>query len=315
MEFTINSPTTWLLAEILSIILLFICVIHASKQEKPSISLLELAGFVLAAGLFENIGVSVNAYDYNLNRIFLFGKAPFAILFFEAVIVYTGLRLVEHLAVPKWLIPLVVGFFATIQDMTIDPSAVFDTYMVNGVQSGRWNWQCMGYEHGFFGIPFFNFSGWVYLVAYYVAFILIGRWVYSRYEKQKLGAAIGYSYPVIAGFLVPLVLVSPITTFLLFGMPFYPMFQRTPELVMMIINLLIPLLILIFYGRLKIKIDMSKDWVILFVPVVLHLWDILIAVVRNIQIAYFPSIVIGGLHILLLVYYYLSNKKLMVATE
>ena len=310
INFAFNSPLTWVLAEVFSVVLLLICTIHAVKREKPAIRLLELYGFVLAAGLFENVGVAANIYDYNLNRFLLFGKVPFAILFFEAVIVYASLLLAERLKLPKWAIPLAVGFFASVQDMTIDPSAVFDTHTLDGVLSGRWNWQNMGYADGLFGIPFFNFSGWLYMVAYYTAFILIGRWLHKKYEDAKYNEWIGIAYPILAGIFVPLALATPINTFLLFVFPFYPLHTRTPELVMMIINLAVPFVLLLLYGKLKYKIDLQKDWVIFFIPVSLHIWDVIIAFFQKIESAYFPSIVIGLLHIGLLGYYYFANQQL-----
>lgn len=304
------TPLTWLLAEILSVALFFLCLVHAAKQDKPGVRMLELSGFILAAGLFENVGVAVGIYDYNLNRMMMFGKVPIAILLFEAVIVYAGFLLAEHLRIPKWALPLVVGFFSSWQDMTVDPSAVFDLYTIDGVVSGRWNWWNMGYENGLFGIPFFNFSGWLYMIAYYSAFILIGRWIATKLEGKKGAKVWDYSYPVLSGLLVTLALGAfPPTRLLLFG-SFTEMHNRTPELVFMIINLAIPALILLFRGGLKKKIAALDFGVIFGVPIALHLWDILIAFARGIEIAYFPSVVVGGLHIALLMYYFISNKKL-----
>ncbi len=47
---------------------------------------------------------------------------------------------------------------------------------------------------------------------------------------------------------------------------------------------------------------------------ILNLEDELLDLVGAIEIAYFPSVVVGGLHIALLMYYLISNKKLPEVT-
>src|ERR1035437_7187330 len=123
-----GTPVTWFLAEILSVVLFVVCLIHASKQKDAVLRILELIAFLLYSGIFETIGVYAKIYDYNLHRIMLIGKVPIEILRFEAVIFYAVLRLAEFLDIPNWGKPFVVGFLASLQDMTTDPSAVFDLY-------------------------------------------------------------------------------------------------------------------------------------------------------------------------------------------
>ncbi|MBI9107795.1 MAG: carotenoid biosynthesis protein [Spirochaetales bacterium] len=300
-----GTPVTWLIAEIFAIIVFFSCITHAAKQDKPAIKIFELFGMIVAAGLYENAGVAAGVYDYSLNRILLFGKVPIAILMFEAAIFYTAFRLTEHLKVPNWGRPFIIGLFAMIQDMTLDPAAVFDLYEIGSKISGRWNW-AIHYEGGLFGIPYFNFSGWFYMMTYYAILISIGRWLYKKYNKK----IIGYSYPVIAGILTPVIIVSPLTTFLLWAMPFFPQYGKTNELVMLLIHCIFALTLLVIYRGIERPLDVKKEWVILAVPIALHLYDIIMAFVLGIKIAYFPVLVIGGIHIAYLSYiYYISKHR------
>ena len=86
-------------------------------------------------------------------RLIMIGVVPLSILMFEAVIFYSALRFAETMNFPKWAIPFVVGILGVLQDMTIDPAAVFDLHLVNGAMEGRWNWTSH-YDKMFFGIPF-----------------------------------------------------------------------------------------------------------------------------------------------------------------
>ncbi len=298
-----GTPITWLLAEIFAIIVFFACITHAVKQESPAIKIFELFGLIVAAGLYENAGVAGGVYDYSLSRILLFGKVPIAILMFEAAIFYTAFRLTEHLKVPTWGRPFIVGFFAMIQDITIDPVAVFDLHEIGGIISGRWNWT-MHYDGGLFGIPYFNFSGWFYMMTYYAILISLGRWLYKKYDKK----IIGYSYPIIAGILTPVIIVSPLTTFLLWAMPFFPQYGKTAEIVMLLIHCTFALILLVKYRGLERPLDIKKEWVILAVPLALHSYDIFMAFILGIKIAYIPVLVIGGIHIVYLLYIYNRSK-------
>lgn len=305
-----GTPITWLLSEVLSLVLFFVCIVHATKQKNPQFKVLELFGFCIAAGIFENAGVAGKIYDYNTNRIMMIGKVPLEIILLEAAILYVGLLLVGYLKVPSWSKPLIIGLFASIQDMTLDPSAVFDLHQLDGVMSGQWNWT-FRYDGTFFGIPFFNFSGWLYLMAYYSAVVLLGRWLYNK-TKNKM---IGYSYPFIAGVTTPLLLSTPLTTLLLFLHPFFPLFTRTPELIMLIINYSIPMVVLFLYRNKMSAIDFKKDKIIFVIPAVLHIFDIIMGYSLGIKEAYIPSVVVTLIHFSYLFYLYRKTKKILSVQE
>ena len=250
-----GTPITWFIVEVIAAILVLVCIVHASRQEHGILRVLELLGFVFYAAIFENIGVFTGIYDYNLNRVMLIGKVPIEILLIEAVIFYATFQLVGKLQLPNWAKPFTVRFLSSFQDMSLDPAAVFDLHKLNGALSGQWNW-VPRYEGAFFGIPFFNFSGWMYLMAYYTAAILIGRWLYANYKKE----AIGYLYPFVGGLAGVLLLVSPLTQFLLFGMPFVPIYTRGAEIALLAFNFAVGLGLLLRFQKLGATFDLKQDY-------------------------------------------------------
>ena len=249
-----GTPVTWFIVEVIAAILFLVCIVHASRQEHGILRVLELLGFVFYSAIFENIGVFTDIYDYNLNRVMMIGKVPIEILLIEAVIFYASLQLVAKLRLPNWAKPFAVGFLSSFQDMSLDPAAVFDLHKLDGVLSGQWNWTPR-YDGTFFGIPFFNFSGWMYLMAYYTAAVLVGRWLYAKYKKE----AIGYLYPFVGGLAGVLLLVSPLTQFLLFGMPFVPIYTRGAEIALLAVNFAVGLGLLLRFQKLGERFDLKQD--------------------------------------------------------
>lgn len=301
-----GTPITWFIAEVFVSVLFVMCIIHALRQENGTRKLLELLAFVLYAAIFENIGVFTKVYDYNLFRIMMIGKVPLEVLMIEAVIFYVALRFAEYLKIPKWGIPFVVGVLASIQDMTVDPSAVFDLHKLGGVMSGQWNWT-FRYDGTFFGIPFFNFSGWMYLMVFFVASIELGAWIYNKKKNETFGVI----YPFLAIIPALFMLVS-VSRFVLFCWPFFPIYTRGPEIVMLVINYLVGLFILLRYMKIERPLDLKKDAIVFFFPIVLHLFDIIIAFALKIEIAYIPTVVVGLLHIAFMLFVYFKGRKLPI---
>jgi hypothetical protein len=301
-----GTPITWFIAEFLSVVLFVVCVIHASKQEHGTITVLSLIGFVIYSAIFENIGVYSKIYDYDLHRVMMIGKVPLEILLVECVIFYASLCLVNRLRIPTWGKPFAVGFLASFQDMSLDPSAVFDRHLFDGIMSGQWNWT-PHYAGTFFGIPFFNFSGWMYLMAFYVLAFEVGMWLYRKNKKE----AFGHWYPFIAVLVALGLLVSPLIKLLLFGMPFAPMYTRTAELIMLIINFAIGIFVLVRFMKIKESFDLKKDGLIFFVPLALHVFDLVIAFVLKLTIAYVPVITVSVLHLAFLAFVFLRGKRMI----
>ena len=303
----LSTPVTWAIAELLAFIIFFYCVADAlnkSDGKTRTFRVLELFGFIVYAGLFENIGVIVNTYNYSLDRLVMVGVVPLSLLMFEAATFYAALRFAEAMQFPKWVRPIVVAFLGVLQDLTIDPAAVFDTHLVNGVLEGRWNWT-NHYEEMLFGIPFFNYTGWFLLMFYYTALIQIGR---KLYEKSGYKQSRGITYVILSPILGVLLIISPLTKFLLFLYPIFPLYlNRTAEIVMLSSVALITIILLIKYGKGRAVIDHKDHPIIWVVPLILHVFDIVLAFALGITIAYIPVLLFAAIHMGYIAWY-LSRK-------
>jgi len=322
-----GMPISWLTVEIFSLILFFTCIAHASRQENPGTRILEFFGFVIGAAIFENIGVYVvHTYVYDVRRIMMIGGVPLEILLIEAAIWYAAFNLVQYLNLPAWAKPFAVGLFGSVQDMTIDPAACFDRYAIadldlanrinashpgalgNGILSGQWNWTNPGYDQMFFGIPFYNFSGWMYLMFWFTALVLLGRWLYQRYQNGFFA----YGFPILSGVLNAVIIATPITSLLLFA-SFFSMGSRTSQIVMLCINFGFAIVLLfIFRNRLK-PIELKKDKIVFVFPIIIHLFDVIYAFALGIKIAYVPVTVVTIIHLVYLFYVFSKSRKLASA--
>ena len=300
-----GSPISWVFAELFSLVLFFACLIHASKQENAIQKILEYFGFMIAGAIFENIGVVTHGYNYDLHRIMTLGLIPFDILFIEASIIYAGFNLIDYLNVPKWSKPLILGLFGSVQDISLDPSSINNLHSFNGVLSARWNWS-FEYEHEFFNIPFQNFSGWIWMIAFYSALVMIGRWLFEKNNNKY----VGYAYPFLAGLLTPVCLFL-FGMFVLFGMPFFPFHDRTGELLMLIINYSIPLVVLFLYRNKLAAIDFKKSRIAFLIPISLHLFDLIVALITGVPYAIIPCVGVTIVHSAYFYYLYSKSKKLL----
>lgn len=318
-------PISWLVVEFLSYGLFVAVLVHASRQKNATVKMIELFAFVVGAAIFENAGVlRAHAYSYDLRRLVLVGSVPLQILMLEAVIWYAAFTLVERLALPDWAKPFGVGLFGSVQDMTIDPAAVFDRYALTdpaqidqwntlypgslgaGGLSGQWNWTNPGYSDMFFNIPWYNFSGWMYLMFYFTLWVLLGRWTFSKLRI----AVVGWVYPFVGSVLVPLSLGTPINVFLLFGVPFFPRGSMVVELGLVCFNFGLAMVILFLYRKRLTEIVLKRDgWVVFGIPVFLHLFDAVYAFGLGTAIAYVPVVVVSLIHLAYLVLVFRGSHK------
>ncbi|WP_084127475.1 hypothetical protein [Demequina sp. NBRC 110054] len=321
-----GSPISWVLTELFAVIVFFACMYHATKQSKPFIRILELFGFVVGAALFENVGVfEAHTYYYDVRRVLMVGGVPLEILFLEAAIWYAAFNLALRLVRKLWAVPFVVGLFGSIQDMTVDPSAVFDRYALSadvaakveglypgafgeGGLSGQWNWSNPGYDGGFFDIPWYNFSGWMYLMVWFTAWVLVGRWLHSKFENN----VVGFTYPILAGVLNVVTIATPLTRFLLFGWGSIETGEGSaaPQLTLLCFNYALAIMLLAVFWRSRTKIDLRRNgWVIFGVPIALHVFDIVYAFAMGTTVAYVPALVVGAIHVAFLALVLVKNKS------
>jgi hypothetical protein len=304
----LKTPLSWALIEIISIILFLVCIVDAYQKNEENqrlFRIFELFGYVLYAGVFENIGVLLKIYDYSLDRLLLFGVVPLEILLLEAAIFYAAMRFAEQRNLPKWTIPFVVGVLCVLQDLTIDPVAVYNLQPINGTFEGQWNWT-LHYEDTLFGIPYFNYSGWFWMMFYYTGLVLIGR---HYHEKSGFKFKIGIVYVFLVPLLSIILIASPLTNFLLFAQPIVEIFNRTAEIIMLSITMSISGVIMIKEWKAKEKIDMKEEKIIWGIPLFLHILDVIYAFALQITIAYIPVILFGMIH-MIYIGFYLSRKSI-----
>ena len=283
-------------SDALSLVLFTLCMIHALNHEDSKHRVLELCCFTIGSTIFEHFGIKLlNYFWYDQHRLMMIGVVPLGVILTEAVIVYAAFRLFEYLNMPKWTVIWVVGFFSMFQDMTYDPVAINNTYFFDGVMSGQWNW-AFAYEGTYFGIPFYNFSGWLIMTGIYAALILLGRQAYQRTKNE----VIGYSYPFISG----LIMIIPIV---LMGMVFSSG-SREMQLIKFIGNEVFAIVLMLVYRKKMTPINLKKDMVIFVVPIALRLYDIIVCFGLKIQEAYIPVIVCSVLHFIYLLAIYKRAK-------
>ena len=80
-------PITWLVTEIISVVLFVACLLHAMDQSNAKARVLELLCFLIGAAIFEHAGVLIaDQYDYDQHRILMTGVVPLSTLMIEAAI-------------------------------------------------------------------------------------------------------------------------------------------------------------------------------------------------------------------------------------
>ena len=301
-----NYPITWLITELVSVVLFTLCMFHALKQEQPKQALFELLCFVIGSGIFENIGVATDQYRYDLHRILLVGLVPLSTLLIEAAIFYAAFRLFKYLNMPTWTSIWVVGLFCTFQDMSIDPVYVYDTYNYNGVMSGQWNWTSIinnvYQSQCFFGIPYFNFSGWLYMMGIYAFLLLSFRKKLEKKENETLRTI----YPFLCGIILPISLCV-IGYPLELGFPFGT--SATVELIKLVISISFPIVLMIVYRKKMLTIDLKKDSIIFIVPIVLHIYDLAVGFGIGIIQSYVPITITAIIHAVYLGWLYKTSVK------
>jgi hypothetical protein len=107
------------------------------KTKNATQKILESFAFIITAGIFENEGVFSKDYVCDLHKLMMIGNVPFEVLIIEASIFYVAFVLADDLNVTTWSKPIIIGFFSSVQDMTLDPSAIYDMHSFDGKMSGQ----------------------------------------------------------------------------------------------------------------------------------------------------------------------------------
>jgi len=302
-------PGTWLVQDLIALLLaLFVLAFIIKRNKHPIVLILEAFAFVfLYASVYENAAIVMGLYSYGRSLVMI-GFVPASVPLIEVCVLISGFWLLEKTSVPKWAWPPIIGLFGMLQDFSLDPLAIRQVFTTAGVTSGRWNWLIGPSDVNILNIPVFNFPGWMLIMLYASTCLLIGRWWYRRSGYKPV---VGVIYPFAANIAALLLMISPISNFLLW---LGPVFQKgnTAEWIMLAFHLIIPTLLLAFLWRGRMSQPFTADDLPIFVfPTVLHLSDILFTLLGGYWEILWIVLLASAVQTAFLLYAYLNNRHLV----
>ncbi|NMC47742.1 MAG: hypothetical protein GYA52_13025 [Chloroflexi bacterium] len=305
-------PSDWLIQDIFAILLtLFVLVFIIRREKHPAVVILEMAAFVfLYASIYENAAIVMGLYSYGRSLVMI-GFVPASVPLIEACVLITGIWFLEKTRVPQWVWAPIIGLFGMMQDFSLDPLAIRQIHTVGEVTSGRWNWLINpASDANILRIPVFNFPGWMLIMLYATICLLIGRW---WYKKSGFRPLVGYLYPMISMIASLLLMISPLSNFLLWMGPFFQKGQSI-EWVMLAFHLLVPCVLLIFLWRGKMTSRFTvNDLPIFIVPTALHLSDILFTVLGGYMEILWIVLLASVLQTAFLLFAWFNNRQTPMA--
>jgi hypothetical protein len=301
-------PIPWLLADILTLaVTLLVVVFIVLKSRHPAVVLLECFAFVLLyAALFENFAVVQGWYVYG-RSLLMIGDVPLSVPLIEMDVLVAGLWMLDRMQIPDWCKPFVVGLMGMLQDFSLDPVAVRQIFTSVGQTSGRWTWLLQPGMVNIHDIPVYNFPGWMLIMLYGSAWLMIGRMWFRRSGYKP---AVGYVYPFLAILAALLTMVSPLSQVLLWLAPFFAK-GSSAEWFMLAFHLVVPTVLLAVFwrGRMKSRLTLKDDLPVFAVTVLFHLADILFAVSAGFYEVLGLVLLASGIHVALLGWVVLAGRK------
>ena len=193
-----------------------------------------------------------------------------------------------------------------LQDFSLDPLAIRQVFNTAGVTSGRWNWLIGSTDVNILNIPVFNFPGWMLIMLYGSACLLVGRWWYKKSEYRPL---VGYLYPFLAMIAALLLMISPISNLLLWLGPFFQKGGRI-EWIMLAFHLVVPvaLLTILWRGRMTGRFTVN-DLPVFIVPTILHVSDIVFTLLGGFTEILWIVLVASAAQTAFLLFAYLKNHR------
>ncbi len=272
-----SIPLVWFFQDLIVLILSAIMVITIVKREEHPVSrLLEVFAFViLYASIYENAAGVMGLFTYGRSYLMI-GSVPATVPLIEAMVMVSGLWLLEHTPIPNWAKPPIIGLFGMLQDFSLDPLAIRQVYPLGASTSARWNWLIGSSDVNILGIPVYNFPGWMLIMLYGTSMLLIGRW---WYRKSGYKPIVGYIYPIITMFIALLLMISPLSNFLLWLGPIFAKGGNI-EWYLLGFHFLVPtLLLIIFWRGRQLKPYTRQDLPAFLIPITLHISDILFTII------------------------------------
>jgi hypothetical protein len=275
-NFPVLVPS-WIIQDLVILILGIMTVIFIiKKEERPIPILLEIVCFIfLYAGIYENLAMVVGWYGFGRSIVMVF-NVPITVPLIEILFVYAGIRFGQSLKIPTWTIPILVGMFGVMADLTLDPLALSQVAVTSEGTIGRWSWYIGNNDVNFFGAPVYNYVGWLLLCGYSSVVILLGR---HWHKKSGYKTIIGYIYPPLALLAGLIIMVSPLSAFLLWIGPFFAKGGWT-EYIMFVLGFLFLIGITIYWrGKMLRKLSIQNDYIILVIFGIFYLSNIIFSII------------------------------------
>jgi len=269
----------WVIQDAIVLIVTLMTVVYIIKNEEhPEIILLEMFCFcVLYAAVYENFATLIGLYAYGRSLIMIF-NVPISVPLVEYLVVYASLRMLKHTDIPTWCKPFIVGFMGTLFDLTLDPVATHQIFPTEEGVVGRWTWFIGPTDVHIYGVPVHNYTGWLLMLGYAAALLLLGRY---WYKKSNYKRSVGYAYPVLTMLGALLLLITPpISRFLLALEPIFP-FGGIGEWIMLGVFFAVPTVLLVVYwrGKMKSRITFKTEYPLFLVLVGFHINNIIFALI------------------------------------
>jgi len=307
-------PVSWLLADLLTLLVTVLVVIFiVRKSRHPVAILLESFAFVfLYASVYENFAVVQGWYIYG-HSLLTIGDVPLSVPLLEVDVLVTVLWLLEKMQIPTWCKPFIAGLFGTLQDFSLDPYTVRQVFTVDGLTTGRWSWLVPEGAVNIYGVPVYNFPGWTLIMFYAAVFILLGRWWYKRSGYKPV---VGYVYPFLMIFLALLAMVSPLSQFLLWLAPIFTK-GSNGEWIMLGFHLIFPIILLALFwrGRMKYPVTLKEDLPVFAVIGLFHLSDIIFTIAGGYKEILWLVLLSSAVHWLILGLIYAAGRKVKAPRE
>jgi hypothetical protein len=307
-------PVIWVIEDLVVLLVATVTLVFVlRREEKPVQILLELFCFILFyAGAYENLGTILPLYHYGRSLVMI-GNVPITVPIIEYLVVYSSLRMLGKMRIPTWCKPIVVGLFGMLQDFTLDPLAVRQVFETSGGSIGRWSWVMGAGDVNITGIPVFNFPGWMLILGWGSALLLLGRWWFERSGRRPL---VGWAYPVLSMLGALLLLVSPVSQFLLWLAPFFR--KGSPvEWVLLAVHFAVPLalLALAWRGRMSGRLTIRGDLPVSPVPVAFHVSDVVFTLAAGFTEILWLEIFFTAVHWAILLVVVLRSRRVHPTAE
>lgn len=308
------TPKSWIFLDIITIISFILMILFViKKEERPIPVVFAMFAFLLYSGIFENLGHGLTRmHPYSPYRLLRIGNIALTVSMLESTLFFGAYYLVNELKIHKklsWMKPFMVAVLASLPDYVIDPVMAADTYVFDGLAHAQWNWHWPGnltqvYDGSFFTVPFYNFTGWYFLMLWFGISLALGKWIYKKSNYSK---AIGYIFPWLLPVASMIMMVMPTSAFILFGNRAGKSI-REPELVMLLIWSLIGIVMFIINRRTKNSFKAKENWPLLATPLIIEFSYGIVAFSRGLRTSYWPVLIFTSVHILFLLYIVLQRN-------